>query len=123
MTDHKKFRKWVRELRKSWPMTYPVFVFFVPPGHKHLEGHDGHTHAFGKEKPEKFHIYIASNLNSGSTADTLAEEWAHCLRFHMWKNGGKAHDPIFSAIFGEIKRTWLDDDDIWLDDKKEISST
>lgn len=112
MTDRKQFRKWVRELRKLWPLTYPVQVFLVHPSHPCLEGNYGHTYAFGDETPEKFRIYVTNHINLSSTADTLAEEWAHCLRFHMWKNNGKAHDAIYSAIFGEIKRTWMDDSDI-----------
>lgn len=107
MTDLKKFKKWVRELRKLFPSSYPVRVMLVHPS-KVPDRADGYCHAYGVNHPDHFNIYVANNLSISATADTLAEEWAHCLRFHVWKYDGDAHDSIYAAIFGEIKRGWLD---------------
>ena len=109
MTDLKKFRKWVREIRKLFPSTYPVRVMLVHPS-KVPDRADGYCHAYGEDHPERFNIYVANTMSPSSTADTLAEEWAHCLRWHIWKYDGDAHDAIYSSIFGEIKRGWLDNE-------------
>lgn len=108
MTDRREFRRWVRELRTRWPSLYPVRVLLVPPS---KVPHGDHGACIGTsaddDRPTRFTIYVADNQSRTQTADTLAEEWSHVLRMHIWSFGAESHDAIYGAIFNELKREWL----------------
>lgn len=110
MTDAGKFRNWVRWMRKNFRGEYPVRVYMVPRA-QIKEGELGET--FLRQSvtgPERMLVRVSEAENEDLTIDTLIEEWAHYLRFHLPKFGDpENHDPIYGAIFNEIKSKWYDE--------------
>ena len=113
MTDRKKFRRWLSELRRKFPSAIPVRVYLVKPSK--IPGLCGESDPISDPETgdtKRVVIRIADNLSKQATADTLAEEWAHALRFHLKLDAGpNGHDEIYGAIFNKLKEKWLHDDD------------
>lgn len=87
---------------------YPVRIWLVPPAEV-PEKHLGHCQAYEREgRLAFFRIWIADNLSTEATWDTLAEEWAHVLRMHNYPipAANEGHDAIYGAWFNEIKANW-----------------
>jgi hypothetical protein len=54
-----------------------------------------------------FTVLLRADLSHEKTVDTLLHEWAHVLRLHMpCATGDTAHDDIYAAIDGRIRRTY-----------------
>lgn len=103
MTDRTLFENWKRRLRKEFPSCYPVRVLLVSPSR--IPAKNGTCEA---DERRRFTIRIADNQPWQLTLDTLMEEWAHLLRFHLWHIDGVEHDAIYGAIFNTIKAKWHD---------------
>lgn len=112
MFDRKKFWSRARELRRKFPSCYPVRIRIVSANS--IKGHYGLTIAYAVNGDLKSCVIkLADTMDLSTALDTLAEEWAHALRYHLFKvhDGKNGHDQIYGAIFNKIKEEWLHDDD------------
>jgi hypothetical protein len=98
-TDKADFKRWVAWLRKHFRPCYPVTVKLVEPS-KMPVAHSGQCTA---TEGRRFTIKICAGMDWQVTQDTLFEEWAHMLRFHLWNIDGDEHDAIYGAIYNTIK--------------------
>lgn len=90
---------------------YPVRIHLVHPS-KVPDSKENHCTTQSYERDGKlshFRIWIANNQSEQGTADSLADEWAHVLRWHIYlvDDGPNGHDAIYGAIYNEIKEKWL----------------
>lgn len=112
MFDRQKFWRRARELRKEFPSCYPVQIKIVSV--RSIPGHYGLTIAYAVDGYlKRCVIKLAETMDLSTALDTLAEEWAHVLRYHLfWIHDGKnGHDQIYGAIFNKIKEEWLHGDE------------
>ena len=84
MTDRRDFRRWVKRLRKEFAPCYPVRVLLVKPSR--IPANNGTCEA---DNAKRFTIRIADGQTWQTTLETLWEEWAHMLRFHLWNIEGE----------------------------------
>lgn len=104
MQDRKEFARWVRWLKRHFPVTDTVRVSLVPPSQ--MEAGDLGETCYGNSVTR---VRIASNLSIDLTLETLVHEWAHIRRDHLPESpfdtpGG--HDATFYTILGEIDSAW-----------------
>jgi hypothetical protein len=113
MTDRKAFHRWLRWLRKNFPLLYPCRVLLVDHG-RVPGGGQGHCCVIYEDDgcpPTRFVIHIDRSLNWRETQATLWEEWAHALRMHLLHVGDVSeHDDLYGTIFNWIKREWTDEE-------------
>lgn len=107
MTDLRKFERWKKWLRRRWAGTLPVRVMLVPAARLPDDCGICEERLNAQGKRTGFIIHVADSLSVDSTFDTLIEEWAHYLRFQVPNPLDDEHDAIFGAIFNEIKRLGL----------------
>lgn len=126
MTDRKLFRRWVARLRREFPGRYPVRVLLVP-SHQLTRDHgremcgdccfdDGGPAGSGDEGDPaagRCTIRIAQSMNATTTRDTLIEEWAHYLQWHLLPRACREpeHGPVYAAIYSLILSSFRGDTD------------
>lgn len=111
-TDRKAVNAIRRWLQRNHPSSGPVRIRFVD-SHRLRQA----AHEFGCDCPDYgltlrsedwcFTILLRADLSHEKTVDTLLHEWAHVLRLHLLcATGDTAHDDIYAAIDGRIRRTF-----------------
>lgn len=115
MTDTTKLRRWVRELRKAFPVGYPLRVIQVHPRVLQQAAKPGNRdfgdcidHRDRQGRLLRFTIRLDRTANNSQTADVLVHEYAHALRVQLPAMPGDTdHDEVFSVIHGRIWRHWF----------------
>ena len=109
MTDRKLLNRWLRWLKRKFPLIYPVRVLLVPRN-KVPECGDGHctcNYTVGNKHPDRFTIHLADDLNWRETQGTLWEAWAHAQRMHLFLVGDpQDHDEVYAVLFNRIQQGW-----------------
>lgn len=104
MTDRKRFASWVRWLRRRFPSDIPVRVRLSPPERMPAK-HFGFC-VFDDETGRAV-LDVADNQNEIQTRESLFEEWAHVLRFHLHRIGEPPwHDALYGVLFTLLKDAW-----------------
>lgn len=107
-----EFRKLVKRLRKAFPPKIPVRVYYVSKKRVQKAYGSSEYDLFGltvyDTEKEIISIYIAEDDHHQHVVDTLIEEWAHMLRYHLpTMAGDRDHDEIFGSIRNRIMQYLL----------------
>lgn len=108
----RQLRQCARWLRRRWPLASPVRVVRVGPA---VLARDHPGGAYGDCQRDtssgRFTIRIVNVGSADALVETLIEEWAHALRWHLpqYGDGADWHDDIFGAIHNRVRKMWLED--------------
>lgn len=99
----KKVWKYLRWLKRDFPLQIPVIVRTYPE----IKDHSGHDlHGTCDLVNGVFRICLSRKYDEASMVETLWHEWTHCL---VWPRCKYRHTRRFSDQYFAIYRKYLDD--------------